>query len=412
MNMRNLLVVKGTVGILAAVIMAGAPLSAFETPRQRSDNNMVQSNTQFAVQLYTKLNEVQSGNLFFSPYSISTALAMTCAGAAGDTREEMAEVLQVNVPEPEMHAAMAKLIAALRSSDKGYQLRVANRLWGQTGYAFLPEFLQTTRSIYEAQLGEVDFAKQTEQARRTINQWIEQQTEAKIKDLIPAGLLASDTRLVLTNAIYFKGSWQESFDKESTQDAPYFASGDKEITIPTMHQVARFGYRASEGLQVLELPYAGRALSMVILLPASKNGLNELEQSISRTGLVDLVSGLRWRDVSVFLPRFKLSCQFSLRDALASMGMPLAFDPDKADFSRMSRDERLVISAVVHKAFVDVNEEGTEAAAATGVIMAPTAAPVQEEPPTFRADHPFVFLIRDNRTGSILFLGRVINPQE
>ena len=375
-------------------------------------SEIVEGNNRFAVGLYAKLKDSTSDNLFFSPYSLSTALAMTYAGAAGETGKQMAEVLRFTVPESELHPAMGQLIRTLLRKEKGYQFRVANRLWGQKGYEFLPEFLKTTQNHYGAELGEVDFAHQTEDARRAINQWVEKETERKIKDLIPPGLLAQATRLVLTNAIYFKGNWQEQFDKEATQDAPFYVSAGKEVTVPMMHQIERFGYRAAEDMQILELPYADNALSMVVLLPKDKEGLAELEKRIAHDDLRDLTRGLRPREVSVLLPRFTMTSQFSLKDVLQSMGMTLAFDEDKADFSRMSRSEQLFISAVVHKAFVDVNEEGTEAAAATGVIMAPTAAPVQEEPPVFRADHPFVFLIRDNRTGSILFMGRVVNPME
>ena len=374
-------------------------------------SEIVEGNNRFAVGLYAKLKDSTSENLFFSPYSLSTALAMTYAGAAGETGKQMAEVLRFTVSESELHPAMGQLIRMLLRKEKGYQFRVANRLWGQKGYEFLPEFLNTTQNHYGAELGELDFARQTEDARRAINQWVEKETERKIKDLIPPGLLAQDTRLVLTNAIYFKGNWRDQFEKEATQDAPFYVSADKEVTVPMMHQIERFGYRAAEDMQILEMPYADNALSMVVLLPKDKEGLAELEKRITHDDLRDSTRGLRPREVSVFLPRFTMTSQFSLKDVLQSMGMTLAFDEGRADFSRMSRSEQLFISAVVHKAFVDVNEEGTEAAAATGVIMAPTAAPVQEEPPVFRADHPFVFLIRDNRTGSIVFMGRVANPK-
>jgi len=376
-------------------------------------STVVNGNNQFATNLYAQLKGKTSENLFFSPHSISAALAMTYAGAAGETQKQMAEVLHFTVPESQLHEAMARLRSSLLAdTKKGYQLRVANRLWGQDGFEFLPEFLQTTRRNYGAELGVLDFAKDTEAARREINQWVEKQTEEKIKELLAPGVLDPRTRLVLTNAIYFKGDWQKKFNKSATKDAPFHVSADKEVSVPTMHQTEQFGYRAVDDLQVLEMPYAKGELSMIVLLPKATEGLAELEKKITHDDLRDWTKGLRPQKVSVFLPRFKMTSQFSLKDVLQSMGMTLPFDQGKADFSRMSRSEQLFISAVVHKAFVDVNEEGTEAAAATGVVMAPTAAPVQEEPPVFRADHPFVFVIRDNRTGSILFVGRVANPKE
>jgi serpin B len=374
---------------------------------------VVDGNNRFATGLYARLKDKTSGNLFFSPYSISTALAMTYAGAAGETQKQMAEVLHITVPESELHQAMARLREnLLADKKKGYQLRVANRLWGQKGYEFLPEFLQTTRKDYGAELGVLDFAQATETARREINGWVEKQTEHKIKDLLPPGTLDAMTRLVLTNAIYFKGNWQEQFEKDATEDAPFHVSADKDVVVPMMHQTERFGYRAADALQVLEMPYAKGELSMIVLLPKETEGLPRLEKKLTQANLQEWTQGLRRQKVIVYLPRFKMTSQFGLTDTLQAMGMRLAFEPGKADFSGMSRSEELFISAVIHKAFVDVNEEGTEAAAATGVAIAATAAPLQEEPPVFRADRPFVFLIRDNRTGSIVFMGRVTNPKE
>lgn len=376
-------------------------------------SEIVKGNNHFATDLYAHLKDKTSGNLFFSPYSISTALAMTYAGAAGETRRQMAQVLHFTVSEQELHQAMARLRENLLvDSKKGYQLRVANRLWGQKGYEFLPEFLQTTRSGYGAELGVLDFAQATEPARREINAWVEQQTEEKIKDLLAPGVLDPSTRLVLTNAIYFKGNWQEQFEKDATEDAPFHVSADREVTVPMMHQTERFGYRAADGLQILEMPYAKGELSMLVLLQKEIEGLPRLEKKLTQANLQEWTKGLRRQKVIVYVPRFKMTSQFGLKDTLQAMGMRLAFEPGKADFSGMSRSDELFISAVIHKAFVDVNEEGTEAAAATGVAVAATAAPVQEEPPVFRADRPFVFMIRDNRTGSIVFMGRVVNPKE
>ncbi len=371
---------------------------------------LVAGNNRFAVDLYGRLRSATSGNLFFSPYSISTALAMTLAGSAGDTQKQMAEVLHFTVPEPELHRLMAQLRQNLRADAKrGYQLRIANRLWGHKGYEFLPEFLATTREHYAADLGVVDFVRNAEAGRQEINRWVETETERKITDLIPPGAIDAATRLVLANAIYFKANWQDKFNERLTADTPFHIPGGEEVTVPMMHQTRSFGYQAADGLQVLEMPYVDGKLSMLVLLPKEIEGLPALEEKLTAENLRQWTTGLRRQRVIVYLPRFKLTSQFGLNDALQAMGMTLAFDDLKADFSRMSPGEGLYISAVVHKAFVDVNEEGTEAAAATGVIMAPRAA-IVDEPPTFRADHPFLFLIRDNQTGSILFIGRVANP--
>ncbi len=375
---------------------------------------VVKGNNQFAADLYARLKDQSSENLFFSPHSIAAALAMTYSGAAGETQRQMAQVLHFSVPEPELHEAMARLRRSLLADEKkGYQLQVANRLWGQKGLDFLPEFLQTARKYYGAELAVLDFARDTEQARREINDWVEKQTEEKIKELIARGVLDPRTRLVLTNAIYFKGNWQEQFNEDATRDAPFHISGEREVTVPLMHQTERFGYRAADDMQILEMPYAEGELSMFVLLPKEIDGLPKLEKKLTQDNLDKWTAGLRRQKVRVFVPRFKMTSQFGLKDTLEALGMALAFDQRRADFSRMSSSESLYVSAVVHKAFVDVNEEGTEAAAATGVVMMPTMAPVKpEEPPTFRADHPFVFLIRDNQTGSILFLGRMTNPKE
>ena len=398
MAARSLLIV----GLAFGLTLAGR--SAWAT--EPTSTPVVQGNNQFATDLYVRLKDKTSGNLFFSPYSVSAALAMTYAGAAGETGKQMAEVLHFTVPEPQLHEAMARLSSSLLAdTKKGYQLRVANRLWGQKGYEFLPEFLQTTRRYFGAELGIVDFAQSTEAVRQEINQWVEKQTEEKIKELLAPGVLDPRTRLVLTNAIYFKGDWQKKFNKKTTKDAPFHLSADKEVMVPMMRQTEQFGYLAVDDLQVLEMAYAHGELSMIVLLPKEFGGLPQLEKKLIQASLQEWTKGLRRQKVIVYVPRFKMTSQFGLKDTLQAMGMILAFDDQKADFSRMSRGEGLYISAVIHKAFVDVNEEGTEAAAATGRLgESPT--------PVFQADHPFVFLIRDNRTGSILFMGRVVNPKE
>lgn len=368
----------------------------------------------FATDLYSHLRSDKPVNLFFSPYSISTALAMTYVGANGPTKSQMAEVLHLPKNDSELNSTIKSLNALLVSTDDetGFQLRVANRLWGQIGFQFVPEFLQVTKDDYGADLGLVDF-KETEIARRAINSWVNGQTDRKIRNLIAPGVLGSDTRLVLTNAIYFKARWTEEFKKNVTADAPFHVSASQQITVPTMQQMHHFRYVESNETQILELPYGqDNSLSMLILLPKKIEGLADLEKQLSAQNLEKWTDGLESTQIKVQLPKFKMTSEFSLKDVLTSMGMSLAFSPS-ADFSKISTEQRLFISAVIHKAFVDVNEEGTEAAAATAVAMRMTAiAPGQKPPIEFRADHPFVFLIRHNQTQSILFFGRVVNPKE
>lgn len=379
---------------------------------------VVEGNNKFALELYQTLQSRQ-GNLFLSPYSISAALAMTYAGAKGQTEKQMAETLCFpSISSEQFHKKFGEIIRQLNEAgQKGsYELVVANALWGQKDYKFLNDFLTLVRTNYGGDLQQVDFVKQTEEARKTINAWVEDKTKDKIKELIKPGMVDSMTRLVLTNAIYFKGKWASEFKPERTQNAPFTLLDGRKVNVPMMTQTGKFGYMETDTTQVLELPYVNSLdhardrdeLSMVILLPKKIDGVSELERELARDNLAGWLDRLRKCEVRVFLPRFKMTSEFELAGVLASMGMPDAFC-SKADFSGMAGNRDFFISAVVHKAYVEVNEEGTEAAAATGVVMKLTS--VGEPPPVFRADHPFVFLIRENQTGSILFLGRLANPE-
>jgi serpin B len=373
---------------------------------------VVKGNTEFALSLYGKLR-AQAGNLFCSPYSVSTALAMTYAGARGQTAAEMAKALDFTLDPGHLHPAFGALQHQLiqgSGKKQGYQLNVANALWGQEHFGFLPDFLNLTRRDYGAGLREVNFQSDPEAARRVINTWVEQQTHDRIKDLLPQGLLTTDTRLVLTNAIYFKGFWAEQFKKASTKQEPFQLAGGGQVQVPLMHQTGHFQYHDGGTFQALELPYRGRELSLLVLLPKRVDGLAALEGRLTAANLAAWLGRLREQEVQVALPRFKVTGAFNLNQVLEALGMRQAFIPGGADFSGMSgtNGRKLFLQAVVHKAFVDVNEEGTEAAAATGVAVAEEAEPA--DPAVFRADHPFVFLIRDNRSGSVLFLGRLTNP--
>jgi serpin B len=311
--------------------------------------------------------------------------------------------------QQELHPAFAALEAGLAGVQKKgkVKLSIANSLWPQKGYAFLPDYLDLCKKNYGTTITPLDYAKATEPARKTINTWVEDKTNKKITNLIGPGVLNESTRLVLVNAIYFKGDWSSQFKAEATQKQPFHLSAGKTVESPLMHQEREFGYRENDELQVLELPYAGNDLSMIVLLPRKANGLADLEAKLTVQNLAAWTGKLHRQKVEVFLPKFKMTSQFSLNDKLTVLGMTDAFT-DKADFSGMNGNNNLYISAVIHKAFVEVNEQGTEAAAATAVVMATKSMP--QPAPVFRADHPFLFLIRDNASGSILFLGRIVDP--
>jgi len=367
---------------------------------------VVDGNTAFAVDLYQQLRTAP-GNLFFSPYSLSSALAMTYAGARGTTEQQMANVLHFALPQDRLHAQFAELQAILTATQRSnaIQLLVANSLWPAQGASLKPDFLDRLQKNYQTRLTALDYG-QTEAARQTINQWVEDQTKQKIKELFKPGILDPTTVLVLANAIYFKGVWSTPFKPELTQAVPFHLDSSSAIDAPMMHAwTMKCGYHAEPDVQLLELPYEGDRLAMVILLPRQVDGLSVLEQGLTAPKLEAWLGKLGKQDVQVWLPKFKTTTEFRLDEQLKALGMVDAFS-GAADFSGMFGMRGPHISAVVHKAFVEVNEAGTEAAAATGVVMKAS------RPPTFRADHPFLFLIRERNTGSILFLGRIVNPKQ
>jgi len=379
-------------------------------PARAQTNSLSAGNTAFALDLYAQLKSGE-GNLFFSPYSISTCLAMTYAGACGETEAQMARTLHFETDQGKFHAEFGKLQNELNAiqEKKDVELNIANGLWGQEGHPFLPAFLDTATKMYEAKLKQVDFRTDAEPARKEINDWVSDKTKGKITDLIAPGVLNPGTRLVLVNAIYFKGAWLHQFKKSSTAEMPFSVSRNEKIQTKMMNQSEYFRYADLGALQLLELAYKGGDISMVVLLPREIGGLKALESSLNQKQLDGWMTQAKSEKVNVFLPKFKLTQQFSLANTLAAMGMTDAFSP-RADFSGMDGAKDLYISAVVHKAFVDVNEEGTEAAAATAVGMRASVMMRPQPVPVFRADHPFLFLIRDTHSGSILFLGRVTNP--
>ncbi len=375
---------------------------------------LVNGNTAFALDLYQALREGSGGNLFFSPYSISIALAMTYAGARGETEKEMAQVLHFTLPQSRLHPAFNSLDLTLKSraqpeqeGGKGFQLNIASAIWGQQGHKFLQEFLDTLAQNYGAGLMLLDFAHDPEAARKTINDWVSEQTEGRIQELLPRGVIDFLTRLVLTNAIYFKAAWAEPFKKELTSDGTFHLLDGSGVTVPMMHQTTDLGYAEGEGYQAVEIPYEGRKLAMVILLPA-EGRFEAFERSLNAERLQSILRGMTYREVELTLPRFQVESGFRLAETLKAMGMRTAFNPEEADFSGMDGTRNLYIGDVLHKAFVSVDEEGTEAAAATAVVIKETAMP--RPPVKVTVDRPFIFLIRDLPTGTVLFLGRVLNP--
>jgi len=389
----------------SGIVHAGEPAS--------DTRKVVAGNTGFAVDLYGKLR-TREGNIFFSPFSISTALAMTCGGARGETEKQMAQTLRFDLPTDKLHPAFAALAADLGAvQQKGQvKLAVANSLWPQKGLAFLPDYLAWCQKYYGSSIRPVDYSGHTEAARKTINDWVEARTNRKIVELLKPEMVGSSTLLVLVNAIYFKGNWASQFETMLTENEPFHMSSGKSVTAPLMRQIHDLHYAESLGLQVLELPYAGGDLSMLVLLPTRVDGLGDLEAGLTAENLTAWTANLKSHKVAVFLPKFKSTSEFRLAGTLAALGMSDAFS-GRADFSGMDGRKDLFISDVIHKAFVEVNEEGTEAAAATAMVMVGSAAPSNPRPiPVFRADHPFLFLIRDNRNGSVLFLGRVTDPTQ
>jgi serpin B len=399
--------------LLLTALLGGSSAMASQRPAdpgKTGGTSPVEGNNAFAFDLYARLRD-QPGNLFFSPYSISTALAMTYAGARGETAAEMARVLHFPADQNALHPAYRELIMELNGHGlpRDYQLVVANALWGRRGQ-FLPEFLQTTRANYGAGLRDVNFRFDPEQARRTINRWVESQTRDKIKELLQKDDVNKDTELVLTNAIYFKAAWEHVFQSAATKkDADFHVSSDKTTKVDLMQQTQTFPYVDAGTFQALALPYEGGDLQMLVLLPKAADGLAELEKGLTAAALRGCVAKLRPTRVEVALPKFKVNARLDVAGTLGAMGMPSAFRPD-ADFTGMDGRRGLYISKVIHQAFVDVDEEGTEAAAATAVVMM-RASPPPKPAARFRADHPFVFLIRDTKTDSTLFLGRVRNPK-
>jgi serpin B len=394
------------------VLKAAAPRITAPNVIDAQLSSLVSGNSAFAFTLYQHLKENSTGNLFYSPYSISTALAMTYGGAVGDTQKQMGSALYFTLPQAQLHPAFNQLALDLASrgqnakgtDGKSFALNIANALWGQQDFTVQPAFLNLLAQNYGAGLNLLDFKNSPEPSRVTINNWVSDQTNDKIKDLLPQGSITPATRFVLTNAIYFDAAWQNPFAKESTSNGNFNLLNSSTVSVPMMNREGSYSYVKGSGYQAVELPYSGNEVAMDIIVPDAGQ-FNTFESAMTADKVSGIIGSLKSSFIVMTMPKFQFDSAFSLKDALTSLGMSVAFT-DKADFSGITGQPDLFISDVVHKAFVAVDEEGTEAAAATGVIMVGAAMPAN----SLTIDRPFVFLIRDNQTGAILFVGRVLNP--
>ena len=381
-----------------------------------SEASVVSANNRFARDLYLQLarDPQNTGNIFFSPFSVSSALAITYEGARGTTADEIRSVFSFPQDSTVLRTGFSGIDAGINTGDTNYTLSTANALWAEQSFPFLADYIDTAGRWYSAGVMNLDFAGQPEASRQTINAWVSDRTNGKIQDLLPSGSIDPLTRLVITNAVYFKGTWVAQFDANKTSDEDFHVTPQQAVTVKMMQRTgggAEYPYAETPDLQLLSMPYAhgaGNGLSMLVLLPKA-DSLAAAEAALDPENLSALEGSLFPQRVDVYFPKFRLETQYGLSGTLAAMGMPTAFSPT-ADFSGMDGRQDLYISDVVHKAFVNVDEEGTEAAAATGVVMRLNAIAREPPVPVFRADHPFLFLIRDDNTGAVLFIGRVSNP--
>lgn len=412
-----------TVILLTLLLCAPLTTNAFvQSGGQQFD--LVTGNTAFALKLYAALRQDADGNMLVSPYSISQALAMTYAGAKGETATQMAEVLSFTVPQPALHEEFSALNADMitrgnaeaneDNTETARALRIANALWGEQTFPFNPDYDAQIEQYYGAGLQPTDFANAPEEARGEINDWVADQTEDRIENIVPEGSITPDTRLVLANAIWFYGGWAETFSEDSTEDGEFFLTDGSTVTVPFMYNWTHLPYAHGNGFQIVEFPYQGSGFTFTVILP-DEGTFDTFEENLDPAALNAAIAQLSTTEVRVYLPKFEFEFGTSLAQTLHALGMEDAFNPDRADFTGMvdgTPPAPLYIGDVLHKAFISVDENGTEAAAATVIIMEAGAAPAEEDPIDLRIDRPFLFAIRDTQTGTLLFLGRVTNPSE
>ncbi|MFM8369078.1 MAG: serpin family protein [Chloroflexota bacterium] len=419
--MKRIFIFSALVSILLSACNGG-PAGTAQSTRAREKNptvsesdlkTLVDGNNAFGLDLYQTLRS-QDGNLILSPFSVSLALAMTYAGARGETETQMADVLNFG-PQDQVHNTFNALDLALEESpivlDKDQepmQLSIANSVWAEQTFTFLPDFLDTLSVNYGAGIQLMDFINSPDPSRKIINQWVSDETKDKINNLLPENSITSDTKMVLVNAIYFKADWLSPFDANDTYDSSFKLLDGSEVTLPMMGQQLYIPYFVGDGYAMAELPYAGESAVMTLLVP-DEGRFEEIEAQIDGAMFNEALANLAPADVTLRMPKFEFESPFNLSDALIDMGMPLAFDENRADFSGMTDQQDLYIGNVIHKAFVAVDEKGTEAAAATAVVMEGATAMMPENVLTI--NRPFLFFIRDVETGQILFIGRVLNPE-
>ncbi|XP_057554437.1 serpin B4-like isoform X2 [Hippopotamus amphibius kiboko] len=387
-------------------------------------SSLSEANTHFAIDLFQQIRQLKQENIFYSPFSITSALAMTSLGARGQTASEIEKVLHFNgitgstkggatkdsgENSGNVHHQFQNLLTEIKKPSDAYELKVANRLYGEKSFAFLQEYIDNVKKFYLASAESADFVHASEESRKKINSWVETQTNEKIKELFPKDSFDSVTVLVLVTAIYFKGKWLQEFKKENTVQEKFWLNKETSKSVQMMKQTTFLNFTLLEDMKVkiLEIPYKCKELSMVVLLPDEVDGLQKLEDQLTAEKLIEWTSPQNMKEglVDLHLPRFKVEESYDLKDTLTALGMVAAFN--NADFSGMTGTRDLVVSKVVHKSYVEVNEEGTEAAAATGIEIIRKSGPI---PDTFHCDHPFLFFIKHNKTNTILFYGRVSSP--
>jgi serpin B len=369
---------------------------------------LVNASNRFALEMFSNLSNAKD-NLFFSPYSIFTALGMTYEGARNKTADEIRSVFHFPADDQTRWSLFKALIEKLNANNTGCNLSTANAMWVQQGFHLLQTYIDALETYYKSSAFDVDFAQALEESRLKINYWVENQTNGKIKDLFPAGSLDPATCLVLTNAIYFKGDWLKEFNQSQTEQMAFHPDSTSTVQVQMMvrdDEKSSFNYADLDGLQALEMKYTGEKLSMLVLLPDG-DSTSSIEKAITPQKLSEWRGKLKEQRVDVFFPKFKLDTKYYLKDNLSKMGMPTAFSP-AADFSGIDGQTDLSIALVVHQAYVSADEKGTEAAAATGVSVEFGA--IGPSHPTFNADHPFIFIIQDRETGNILFMGKMVDP--
>ncbi len=365
------------------------------------------ASNRFAFSLFSNLAQNDKSNVFFSPYSISNAFSMIYEGARGNTKSEIQSIFHFTESDLARRDSVKILDSELNNPNGTYKLDIANALWIQNDFTVLKNYTDTLEKYYAAKALNLDFKNKPEDSRQMINKWVENKTEQKIKDLLPPDSINDLTRVVLTNAIYFKGNWTNQFDGTQTREENFTTADQHIVKVSMMTTQSNFKYVLDKDLQVLEMPYQGGALSMIVLLPA-ENNLKPLTGSLSVERLNEWKSKLIPEQITVYMPKFTIDTKYILNDNLSFMGMPSAFSPNDADFTGITGKKDLYISTVVHQAFVKVDEKGTEAAAATGISLSATSAHLSSK--VFKADHPFMFLIYDNQTGLVLFIGQMTNP--